>query len=200
MKVGVLALQGGFELHVERLKKLGAAPLLIKKESELDAVDALIIPGGESSAMLKLCGESFRDKIAARLKTGMPALTTCAGTILLADKVENPAQDSLKIIDIDVKRNAYGRQVDSFIAADLAWTAEGRQLQNAQEDKPVEAVFIRAPRITRVGPGVLVLLKHQNDPILVRQGQCLAATFHPELSQHATSVHGLFLSLLANVH
>ncbi len=182
MKIGVLALQGDFDAHRRRLEELGAEAVLVKKPEELDVIDGLVIPGGESSTFLKLLGEDGIGKLKdfVRMK---PTFGTCAGAILLASEVENPKQAGLGALDITVRRNAYGRQIDSSIR-------EGRFL-----NEPIEMVFIRAPRIERVGEGVEVIASEGEDPVLVRQGKTLAATFHPELSDDSR-VHRYFLKLV----
>jgi pyridoxal 5'-phosphate synthase pdxT subunit len=193
MKIGVLALQGDFDAHRRRLEELGAKVVLIKKSEQLDDIDGLIIPGGESGTFLKLLGEEGFQKLKqfVRLK---PTFGTCAGAILLATEVENPKQAGLGAIDIRIRRNAYGRQIDSSIR-------EGKLLQTALHDKladsPLEMVFIRAPKIERVGPGVDVIATEGGDPVAVRQGTAMAATFHPELSDD-TRVHQAFLDLVDN--
>jgi 5'-phosphate synthase pdxT subunit len=183
MKIGVLALQGDFDAHRRRLEELGAEVVLVKKPEQLDSIDGLVIPGGESSTILKLLGQAGFEKLKqfVRLK---PTFGTCAGAILLANDVENPKQPGLGALDITVRRNAYGRQADSSIR-------EGRFLNH-----PTEMVFIRAPKIERVGEGVEVIATEGNDPVLVRHGKTLAATFHPELSDDRR-VHEYFLGLVA---
>ena len=184
MKIGVLALQGDFDAHRKRLEELGAEVLLVKKPSQLDEIDGLIIPGGESSTFLKLLGKTgFAElKEFVRLK---PTFGTCAGAILLAKEIDNPAQTGLGALDIGIRRNAYGRQIDSSIR-------EGRFLSD-----PIEMVFIRAPKIDRVGEGVEVIATEGKDPVLVREGKTLAATFHPELSDDRR-IHQYFLEMVAN--
>jgi len=181
--VGVLALQGDFDAHRRRLEELGAKVVLVKKPEQLDHIDGLILPGGESSTLLKLLGESGFEKL-RQFVLAKPAFGTCAGAILLANQVENPQQPSLAALDITVRRNAYGRQIDSSIR-------EGKFL-----NQPAEMVFIRAPKILRVGKGVAVIATEGADPVLVRQGNTLAATFHPELSDDRR-IHQYFLDLLA---
>ena len=187
MKIGVLALQGDFDAHRRRLEELGAKVVLVKKPEQLDGIDGLVIPGGESGTFLKLLGEEGFEKLKqfVRLK---PTFGTCAGAILLATEVENPKQAGLGAIDISIRRNAYGRQVDSSIR-------EG-ELQSSQHKpgSPLEMVFIRAPKIERVGHNVEVIATEGNDPVAVRQGRAMAATFHPELSDD-TRVHQAFLDL-----
>jgi 5'-phosphate synthase pdxT subunit len=182
MKVGVLALQGDFDAHRKRLEELGAEVVLVKKPEQLDEIDGLVIPGGESGTFLKLLGEAGFEKLKqfVRLK---PTFGTCAGAILLANEVENPKQSGLGALDIRIRRNAYGRHIDSSIR-------EGR-LGSA----PIEMVFIRAPKIERVGPDVRVIATEGDDPVAVRQGKVMAATFHPELSED-TRVHQAFLDLI----
>jgi 5'-phosphate synthase pdxT subunit len=185
MRIGVLALQGDFDAHRQRLEELGAEVVLVKKPEQLDAIDGLVIPGGESGTFLKLLGEDGFAKLKefVRLK---PTFGTCAGAILLATEVENPKQAGLGALDIGIRRNAYGRQVDSSIR-------EGKLF-----DSPLEMVFIRAPKIERVGPGVEVIATEGADPVAVRQGRTMAATFHPELSED-TRVHQAFLDLISKV-
>lgn len=184
MKVGVLALQGDFDAHRRRLEELGAEVVLVKKPGQLDDIAGLVIPGGESGTFLKLLGEEgfakLRDFVRAK-----PTFGTCAGAILLASEVENPQQAGLGALDITVRRNAYGRQIDSSIR-------EGLFLNN-----PIEMVFIRAPKIERVGTGVEVIATEGKDPVLVREGKTLAATFHPELSDDRR-IHQYFLELVSN--
>jgi 5'-phosphate synthase pdxT subunit len=183
-KVGVLALQGDFDAHRRRLEELGAKVVLVKKPEQLDEVDGLIIPGGESSTFLKLLGYSGFEKLKefVRLK---PTFGTCAGAILLAKEVENPAQSGLGAIDIGIRRNAYGRQIDSSIR------------QGLFRGDPIEMVFIRAPKISRLGPDVETLATEGSDPVVVRQGRTMAATFHPELTDD-TRIHQTFLDLVQN--
>ena len=187
-KIGILALQGGFDLHAKRLIEIGADPVLVKKEEELEDIQGLIIPGGESTTLLKLCSKSFRDKISEKVKNGLPLFTTCAGTILIASKVKNPPQESLNLIDIEVERNAYGRQVDSFITEDI-------NCDSSFSTDKFEVVFIRAPKITKTGKNVKVLVSCNNEPVLVQDKHILAATFHPELSSGKT-VHEYFAGMI----
>jgi 5'-phosphate synthase pdxT subunit len=179
--VGVLALQGDFERHRTRLVELGASVRLVRSAVELDAVCGLVIPGGESTTMSTLLGpeslEPFRQFASSR-----PVLGTCAGAILLAREIVG-SRPGLGVIDISVRRNAYGRQIDSSIRTGVL------------DGVPTELVFIRAPRIVRVGPGVEVLVRDGLDPALVRQGLALAATFHPELGTDHR-VHALFLQIV----
>jgi 5'-phosphate synthase pdxT subunit len=187
MIIGVLALQGDFDAHRRRLEELGAKVVLVKKAEQFDEVDALVIPGGESGTFLKLLGkEGF-----AKLKEfvhAKPSFGTCAGAILLAKEVENPKQAGLAAIDIRIRRNAYGRQIDSSIR-------EGRFVSHVADESPLEMVFIRAPKIEHIGPGVEVIATEGSDIVAVRQGRVMAATFHPELSDD-TRVHQAFLDLV----
>jgi pyridoxal 5'-phosphate synthase pdxT subunit len=186
MKIGVLALQGDFDAHRRRLEQLGATVVLVRKAEDFDQIDGLVIPGGESTTFLKLMPLPLLERLRDCVHT-KPTFGTCAGAILLAKHVTNPDQPGLNALDMTVERNAYGRQIDSTILD--AVTALG--------DKPLEMVFIRAPRIQQVGDGVEVLAKRGDDPVLVRKGIVMAATFHPELSDD-TRVHAEFLKLVKN--
>jgi 5'-phosphate synthase pdxT subunit len=187
MTIGVLALQGDFDAHRKRLEELGAEVVLVRKPEQLDEIDGLVIPGGESGTFLKLLGEAGFEKLKQFVHV-KPTFGTCAGAILLASEVENPKQAGLGAIDIGIRRNAYGRQVDSSIR-------EGRFIPDKQEDSPLEMVFIRAPKIERVGPKVEIIATENGDPVAVRQGNVMAATFHPELSDD-TRIHHAFLDLV----
>lgn len=190
-KVGVLALQGDFEAHSKALGRLGIRPSQVRTARDLDDLDGLVIPGGESTTMWKLLdAENLRDPLAQFGKT-RPVFGTCAGAILIASEVSNPSQQSLGLMDIGVERNGYGRQIDSRVAQ-LDPAAE---FQQRTQGGNLEAVFIRAPIIRRVGPGAKVLATYQGDPVLVEQGPHLAATFHPELTADCR-VHELFLAKL----
>ena len=183
-RVGVLALQGAFERHREVLLGLGVAAVPIRTPGELDGVDALVLPGGESSAMLRLMAPlGLLGLIGERIQDGMPVLATCAGVILLAARV-TPRQESLGLLDLDIERNAYGRQVFSSIETLMFSPAFGGS-------RPGQGVFIRAPRVTRVGSMVEVLAWREDDPVLVRTPRILAATFHPELGPGA-EIHEFF--------
>jgi len=181
-KIGVLALQGDFDAHRKRLEELGAEVVLVKKPEQLDEIAGLVIPGGESGTFIKLLGEAGFEKLKQFVHV-KPTFGTCAGAILLANEVENPKQSGLGALDIRIRRNAYGRQIDSSI----------RQGRLGKES--IEMVFIRAPKIERVGPAVEVIATEGNDPVAVRQGKVMAATFHPELSDD-TRVHESFLKLV----
>ena len=185
LTIGILALQGAYEAHAKMLCTLGATPRLARLPADLDGIDGLIMPGGESTTMLKfLERHGFFDTLKTFVQT-IPTFGTCAGAILLATDVENPTQKSLAALDITVERNSYGRQIDSTIL----------HADSKLPGGPLEMVFIRAPRITRTGAAVETLATRETNPVLVRQGHILAATFHPELS-HDTRVHELFLNLV----
>jgi pyridoxal 5'-phosphate synthase pdxT subunit len=193
-QIGVLALQGDYERHAAALEESGAHPSLIKTPEALAGLDALILPGGESTTMLKFltagdAEHSFLESLKAFAQQ-KPVFGTCAGAILLAREVLNPTkpqetQPSLAIFDIAIERNAYGHQRDSAILT----------LDTTLPGGPIETVFIRAPRILSAGPEVEVLARRDGFPVLVRQGQNLAATFHPELSADRR-VHQLFIELV----
>ncbi len=187
MRCGVLAFQGDFEAHGRMLGRLGVEAVPVRTAAELAVVEALVIPGGESTTMLRLMStENLDAQITARAAEGFPILATCAGIILLARELE-PVQPSLGVLDVKVRRNAYGRQVASTVvpihlAPELGEPAE------------MEGVFIRAPRIERTGPDVEVLGWRDEDPVLVRQQRIVAATYHPELTDDPR-VHQLFLEV-----
>jgi 5'-phosphate synthase pdxT subunit len=189
-KIGVLALQGAFDVHAKRLAELGASAPLVRKPDELALLDALILPGGESSTFLKhLERAGFYSLLDDFVRT-KPVFGTCAGCILLARDVTNPPQRSFGVLDIDVERNAYGRQNDSVIL----------HADTTLRGGPMEMVFIRAPRISRLGSDIEILARRDGDPVLVRSGRILAATFHPELSEDRR-VHQLFLDIVrSEVH
>ena len=187
--VGILALQGDFAMHAKMLDRMAAPWKLVKHASDLNQVDGLIIPGGESTTMLKFfSNEGMGEAIKAFAALGKPIYGTCAGAILLAKDVSNPPQERLGLIDIGIERNAYGRQVDSSVQA-----GDCPELS----DHPIEMVFIRAPIIRRVGERVRVLGRCGDLPVLVEQGNILAGTFHPELTDDET-VHRYFLQKLAD--
>jgi 5'-phosphate synthase pdxT subunit len=185
-RIGVLAIQGDYEAHSAALEESGALAFLIKTPEALEALDGLIMPGGESTTMLKFLDRGgFFDALKS-FAAEKPVFGTCAGAILLANEVRHPVQRSLGIFDITVERNAYGDQRDSAILT-LETT-----FPDWQEMGPLETVFIRAPRIVHAGPGVEVLALRDGFPVLVRKGQTMAATFHPELSADRR-VHRLFV-------
>ena len=181
---GILAIQGDFALHSKMLDRIGSPWRLVKHARELQEVDALILPGGESTTMLKLFeGEGMGEAVRKFAAGGKPVFGTCAGAILLAKEVTGPPQDHLGLLDVSVERNAYGRQIDSAVR-----TGECPELSS----HPIEMVFIRAPIIRRVGEAVRVLGRAEGLPVLVEQGNLLAATFHPELTRDET-IHRYFI-------
>ena len=190
-RVGVLALQGDFAAHQAALEQAGAEAVQVRDREQLDAVDGLILPGGESTTMLKLMRYDGLLEALSEFGRRKPLFGTCAGAILMAREVSHPPQESLGLMDIDVERNAYGRQIDSRVA-ELEPVAEFEQRTAPGK---LEAVFIRAPIIRRVGEGGKVLATYQGDPVLVEQGPHLVATFHPELTGDRR-VHELFLEKL----
>jgi pyridoxal 5'-phosphate synthase pdxT subunit len=204
MKIGVLALQGDFDLHRKALARVRreappgrsprSAPSLdppesieIRRTEQLDEVDALVIPGGESTTLLKLIGDwGFVPALEKFHAAGKPVFGTCAGLILLAREVGHPAQFSFGFIDLAVERNGYGRQRESF---------ETRGVADLDGERELEMVFIRAPRIRRTGPAVKVLARHRDEPVMARQGTILVAAFHPELTEDA-AVHEYFCRMV----
>lgn len=186
--IGILALQGAFRAHELSVRRLGADTLQVRTPDDLDRVDALVMPGGESTTMSHLLTTSqLFDPITKRLADDMPTFGTCAGMILLSTHVHDARDDqrSFACLDVDVRRNAYGRQVDSFEA----------DLDVVGFDSPFHAVFIRAPRVERVGSGVDVLAEHDGVAVLVRQGAIMAASFHPELTDDSR-IHERFLTMV----
>jgi len=185
----VLAIQGDYAAHADALRAAGAEPVLVRKPEELTGLDGLVIPGGESTTFLKFLERGgFLDALRS-FTSSTPTFGTCAGCILLARKVLHPAQPSLGVLDATVERNAYGRQIDSSIE-------EGPvALGTAYGDSPFEMVYIRAPRITEVGPDVTVLAQRDGFPVLVQQGSLLAATFHPELATDRR-IHRYFVDMV----
>lgn len=186
--IGVLAIQGDYAAHAEALAESGAEPAEVRKPEELVNLDALILPGGESTTMLKFLEKRHFFEALKDFCASHPVFATCAGTILLAREVRNPAQRSLGILDAVVERNAYGRQIDSAIL----------NAETALPGGPLEMVFIRAPRITHTGPQVAILAERDGSPTLVRQANILAATFHPELSRDRR-VHQAFVQTVAAI-
>ena len=187
MRIGVLALQGDFSAHQKALQAAGIDAPEVRTSDALEGLDGLVMPGGESTTMLKLMSiYGLVDPIRQFVANGGGVFGTCAGVILMANKVTNPEQVSFGFMDVDVKRNAYGRQLDSFIT-----NLDAKPLG----DKPLEAVFIRAPAVERVGDKVEVLAECNGKPVLLRQGKHLAATFHPELTGDCR-VHEYFARML----
>jgi 5'-phosphate synthase pdxT subunit len=191
VRVGVLALQGDFREHVAMFRSLGADPSEVRTVEELDGVDALVIPGGESTTIGRLAQiYGLMEPMRTRIGAGMPALGTCAGMILLGAATTGPDQPQLGVLDVVVERNAFGRQVDSFEA----------DLDVKGLDRPIHAVFIRAPWIAKAGGGVEVLATVADPggdvhPVIVRQGNILATSFHPELTDD-TRIHEMMLTMV----
>ncbi len=188
MKIGVLGMQGDIEEHLAMLEKIGIPSLRVKTLKDLNSIDGLIIPGGESTTMVKLLKKNgLFDELYARITKGMPVYGTCAGMILLAKKiVSHPEQDSLKVLDIAVNRNGYGRQVDSF-EVDISIPIIGQE--------PFRAIFIRAPKIVEVAKDVEILATYDGSPVMVRKGNVFASSFHPEISND-TRIHELFAKVV----
>jgi 5'-phosphate synthase pdxT subunit len=184
--IGVLAIQGDYAAHAEALAESGAEPVEVRKPDQLAGLDGLVLPGGESTTILRFLEKLRFFELLEEFCRSKPVFGTCAGAILLAREVRNPTQRSLGVLDAVVERNAYGRQIDSSIVTG----------ETALGGGPLEMVFIRAPRILETGPGVEVLARRDGFPVLVRQGQVMAATFHPELSIDRR-VHGLFVEAVA---
>jgi 5'-phosphate synthase pdxT subunit len=185
--IGVLALQGDFSLHRKALDRIGVESMEVRKPAELDAVDSLIIPGGESTTLLKLMEVyQFVPALEKFHADGKPIFGTCAGLIVVAREVLNPSQISLGFIDVTVERNAYGRQKESF-------ESEGEAMLDGSP-RSVKMVFIRAPRIRRLGPAVTPLATHRGECVMARQGSVLVATFHPELTDDP-AVHRYFAGM-----
>lgn len=190
-RVGVLALQGDFEAHQKAVAAAGGTAVQVRKAGDLTGLDGLIIPGGESSTMLKLLREENLFEPVRQFGKQHPIFGTCAGAILLAAEVSRPEQESMGLMDVSIERNGYGRQLDSRVVQLSPETPFGDRAGEGE----LEAVFIRAPIIRRAGQGVTVLARYQGDPVLVEQGRHLAATFHPELTGDCR-VHKLFLEKL----
>jgi len=181
-RIGVLAIQGDYAAHAAALEEAGAAPVEVRNPRDLAGLDGIVLPGGESTTMLKFLARHGLFEALHEFCASHPAFGTCAGAILLAREVRNPAQRSMRLLDAVVERNAYGRQIDSAIL----------RSDTALPGGPLEMVFIRAPRIVQIGPGVETLASRDGYPALVRQGTLMAATFHPELSTDRR-VHRFFI-------
>jgi 5'-phosphate synthase pdxT subunit len=190
MKIGVLAIQGDYEAHGRMLERLGVEPVYVRTPAGLAGLRGLIIPGGESTTHIKILSEEgLLEALRKYSAEGGAFFGTCAGAILLAREVHNPDQASLGFLDVSVLRNGYGRQLSSDVHFG----------QSKLKGAPLEMVFIRAPIIESVGPGVKILAEHAGHPVLVEQGRILAATFHPELTGDST-IHGYFIKLARNGH
>ena len=190
MKIGILAIQGGYAAHAATLERLGAGHAFVREGQDFSGLDGVILPGGESTTHVRvMTEEGLWDAAKEFAKNGGAFFGTCAGTILLARDVQGPQQASLGLLDISVLRNGYGRQLASDIHI----------VPSKLGSKPIEMVFIRAPIITSAGQGVEILADYSGHPVLVRQGKILASTFHPELTSD-TTVHEAFLKLARNGH
>jgi 5'-phosphate synthase pdxT subunit len=186
LKIGVSGIQGDFREHKVMLEKLGVDVKVVRKPEELDEVDGLVIPGGESTTMIRIMKMvNLYEKLKQKIKEGFPVFGTCAGMILLSKEVVNFPQDSLGVIDIKVERNAYGRQVDSF----------EEQIEVKGFEKTFNAIFIRAPKVVDYGENVEVLATYMDSPVLLRQNNVLVASFHPELTED-TRIHEYFLNMV----
>jgi 5'-phosphate synthase pdxT subunit len=189
-RIGILAIQGDYAAHAEALKESGAEPVEVRKPDDLADLDGLILPGGESTTVLRFLERRQFFEILEQFCVNYPVFGTCAGAILLAREVRSPAQRSLGVLDVVVERNAYGRQIDSSIV----------MAETSLPGGPLEMVFIRAPRIVATGTGVEVLAERDGSPALVRQGNAMAATFHPELTADRR-VHKAFVDIVtASLH
>lgn len=189
MKTGILALQGDFQKHADMLSKAGGSPILLRDPRDIPLINSLIIPGGESTTMGKLLNAfGLSEPLKTRIIDGMPVFGTCAGMILLAQDLKRYDQFSFQVLDIQVERNSYGRQIESF---------ETDIYVKTPLDKNVRGVFIRAPRVLHIGDGVEVLAEYEDDPVLLRQGNILAGSFHPELTRD-DSIHRFFLEIISD--
>lgn len=198
--VGVLALQGDFAAHRAMIERGGAQALEVRTSKQLAAVSGLVMPGGESTTMLKLMPADLAAALCCRIGEGMPVLATCAGLILLAEKVTHPTQRSLSVLPVTAERNSYGRQLDSFFTTQIEWTARGKTICSecsvpVSENGLLEGAFIRAPRIRAAAPSVEPLATYEGDPVAVKYNSIVAATFHPELVEGDSPLHQLFLRL-----
>lgn len=199
MLTGILALQGDYGAHAEKLRRLGKKSKEVRTAGDMQEVTSLIVPGGESSVLLKLLPTDLEQLIVSGIKGGMPALVTCAGLILFASEVKSPEQRSLGLLDVGVKRNAYGRQLDSFIDSELTV-----KLPNVREAQ-IEGVFIRAPKIEWVGQSARFLVERKNkerksEVVGIKQGNVIGLTFHPELSEDSDPIYDLFFQTARSRH
>jgi len=192
LRIGVLGIQGDIQEHLRAINRIGHEPVWVKDVPTLESVDALAMPGGESTTMTKLLKRfGIWDTLRERIVDGLPVFATCAGMILLSEGVENyPAQDTLRVLDVTIERNGYGRQANSF-EADL--------YMNYLGDVPFRAIFIRAPKISSIGEGVEVLANYNGVPVLVRHKSIMAASFHPELTSDFR-LHMYFIEAIARLN
>ncbi|MFP4011609.1 MAG: pyridoxal 5'-phosphate synthase glutaminase subunit PdxT [Spirochaetaceae bacterium] len=192
--IGVLAFQGDFGKHMDLVASMGREAVPVRSPDHLDGIGALIIPGGESTTIGMLCERfGLLERIRERAGAGLPILGTCAGAILLARDIVGSDQPRLGLLDIEIRRNAYGRQIESFEAN----LTPARELAGSDEEAPLRGVFIRAPLITRVDNNVEVIARFEESPVVVRQGNIVAATFHPELTGEVR-IHRLLLTRVPN--
>lgn len=187
MVIGVLALQGAFREHIKCLESIGVRGILIKSNEDLDEIDGIILPGGESTAMGKMLIDfNMKNNLLNKIKDGLPVWGTCAGMILLASKINGENNGHLKVMDIDVKRNAYGRQLGSFST---------KEIIPSISKYPVELVFIRAPYINKAGSNVEILCKIDGNIVAAKEGNMLATSFHPELTEDR-AFHKYFIEMV----
>jgi 5'-phosphate synthase pdxT subunit len=192
IKVGILSLQGAFREHIERLEKCGVSAVEIRFPEQLDDIDALIIPGGESTTIKKLLKKyRFKSRLDKFYEDGRPIFVTCAGLIMIARNIKGEGK-GLGYIDVDVKRNAYGRQIDSF--EELL----NINLNGSQNGRKFKSIFIRAPKILNIGKGVQILGKFGKDAVLIRDKNIIASTFHPELTDDLR-IHRYFINMIKNI-
>lgn len=193
MTVGILALQGDFQAHQKKLLECGITDCRqVRTIKDLENLSGLVLPGGESSALLKLISPEFETALISQVKSGLPCLATCAGLILVSSEVLNPEQRSFNLLSVTVERNSYGRQNESFIEPNLKLSHHSENSFSTMTDTNLEGVFIRAPRIISVSEDTEILLEFNDEPVFVKQGNVFGATFHPELSSGETFVHSLF--------
>jgi pyridoxal 5'-phosphate synthase pdxT subunit len=192
MKIGILALQGAIQPHVNKLRSLAVEPIEVRNPSDLEGLSGIILPGGESTTMLHVLQLNQLFDPLARFVRERPTLGLCAGLILLAEKVGSPSQKSFQVLPVEVTRNAYGRQIDSFIAP-LEPTQLFVQTGAIQAGEKIEGVFIRAPKVTDHAKRTSVLLTYQDEPVMLEFGHLLGATFHPELTASLT-IHRYFIN------
>jgi 5'-phosphate synthase pdxT subunit len=198
MTVGILALQGNFQAHQEKLLECGIALCRhVRTAKDLVDLSGIVLPGGESSTLLKLMDSSLETALISQIKSGLPCLATCAGLILVSSEVLNPEQRCFNLLSVTVERNSYGRQNESFIEPSLKLSATAEKSFSEHSDSGFEGVFIRAPRIISASKNTEILLELNEEPVFVKQGNVFGATFHPELSPGKTFVHSLFCAAVA---